>query len=146
VISDDGSVRYTLRRVEDPERPSGTPGAEESETTPAAPEPGATRDSGAPEPADDDSTRATPPDRSGQAGAEAERRTTPGRATTGGATTGTQDIRAQIERDREVLRRIVSEQNGLPIEERRSPELAEIAERLPRLQSELEALEAEPSP
>jgi len=57
-----------------------------------------------------------------------------------------EDIRAQIERDREALRQLLSQPGGNPLDNRNSERIREIAERLPRLQAELEALEIETTP
>ncbi len=56
------------------------------------------------------------------------------------------ELEAQIDRDREMLKSLISEgqQHGRDVSE--DPRIREIAERLPRLQSELDALRAEPAP
>jgi hypothetical protein len=55
-------------------------------------------------------------------------------------------IRDQLETDREVLRSMISTDAPAGFERSQSPKLREIAERLPRLQAEVEALENEPEP
>jgi len=57
-----------------------------------------------------------------------------------------EDIRQQIERDREALRQILSSEGSRALENRSSERLREIAERLPRLQAELDALENDSTP
>jgi len=56
------------------------------------------------------------------------------------------EIRGQLEQDREFLRRLISRDPRKGLERSQDPRLREIAERLPRLQAELEALENEPEP
>jgi hypothetical protein len=55
-------------------------------------------------------------------------------------------IRDQLESDREFLRKLISRNAPEGFERTQDPKLREIAERLPRLQAELEALENEPEP
>ena len=55
-------------------------------------------------------------------------------------------IRGQLESDREFLRTMISRDAPAGFERSQDPRLREIAERLPRLQAELEALENEPEP
>jgi hypothetical protein len=55
-------------------------------------------------------------------------------------------VRNQLESDREFLRGLISRQAPAGFERSQDPRLRAIAERLPRLQAELEALENEPEP
>ena len=55
-------------------------------------------------------------------------------------------IREQLESDREFLRKLISRDAPAGFERSQDPRLREIAERLPRLQAEIEALENEPEP
>ncbi len=55
-------------------------------------------------------------------------------------------VRQQLETDREFLRSFISRDAPAGFERSQDPQLREIAERLPRLQAELEALENEPEP
>jgi hypothetical protein len=55
-------------------------------------------------------------------------------------------IRHQLETDREFLRSLISRDAPAGFERSQDPRLRSIAERLPRLQAELEALENEPEP
>ena len=116
---EDGTVRYTLRRTPDAATPED-----------ASPPTVEARDAEG-EPEAEPRGRELNPER------ELESVDAPGSATP------SQDIRDQIERDREKLREIVS--RGDP-DSRESPELREISERLPKLQDELKAVEEEPSP
>jgi hypothetical protein len=57
-----------------------------------------------------------------------------------------EQVRAQLESDREFLRKLISRDAPAGFERSQDPRLREIAERLPRLQAEIEALENEPEP
>lgn len=103
--SEDGTVRYTLRR----NRPA---------------------DSAATDP---DGASSPPGDEAPSGAGEEENG--PG-----------EQIRAQVENDREFLRTMISRNAPAGFERSQDPRLREIAERLPRLQAELEALENEPQP
>ncbi len=56
------------------------------------------------------------------------------------------ELEAQIARDRETLRTLISTPRWDSSELAKDPEIRAIAERLPRLQAELEALRREPAP
>jgi hypothetical protein len=55
-------------------------------------------------------------------------------------------LEAQIARDRETLRQMISTPRWDSSELAKDPQIREIADRLPRLQAELEALRREPAP
>jgi len=56
------------------------------------------------------------------------------------------ELEAQIASDREALRQMISTKRWDSAELASDPEIREIAERLPRLQAQLAALQAEPAP
>jgi hypothetical protein len=56
------------------------------------------------------------------------------------------ELEAQIARDRETLRELISTPRWDSAELANDPQIRELAERLPRLQAELEALRREPAP
>jgi hypothetical protein len=58
----------------------------------------------------------------------------------GGSLLAIRELEAQIERDREALKRIISEPPESAVDPRKDARLLEIAARLPRLQAELKAL------
>jgi len=118
----DGVVRYTIQRVPESEAQSSPP------------------DASSPQTADQPGESAPAPDADEAQDTDAEQ------ATSSSVPGSPEDIQRQIERDREVLRDIVSREGGTPLDDRDAPQLREIAERLPRLQSELDALQSEPSP
>lgn len=141
---EEGVTRYTIRRVLRPRANDevGEPTQSEVPSVPqsglSAPDPSTAvalrreaRDAGAPSLLD------APPAAVEAQGAAPEAEVVPGSIA---------DIQRQIDRDREALREIVSEGGLKAIEQRKDPRLEQIAERLPRLQAELEALEKAQSP